>query len=73
MTTAFETWLNQQRSQGLVDIKFAIMPGTEVTVEGVQAELLATEAAIAAGLVGGPPQAASAVPSDIAEAICSVK
>lgn len=45
----FDKWLTAELSHGLADIKFAIVPGKGISSESVQDEILAAEAAIAAG------------------------
>ena len=45
MDTTFDTWLAEQFAKGLVDIKFAVIPGRGVSVEAIQGELLAAEVA----------------------------
>lgn len=65
MNTAFETWLAKEFEHGLVDIKFAVVPGKGVSVEAVQNEVLAAEAAIQAGYFKAAPAATSMLPAEI--------
>lgn len=67
MNTAFESWHAQETAKGLVDIKFAVVQGKGVSVEAIQTELLASEAAVAQGLVKPAPLATSMVPEQITE------
>ena len=71
--TTFDTWLNDQLGKGLVDIKFAILPGKGVSSEAVQDELLAAEASIEAGFLKAAPQATSVIPSKIMGIIATIK
>lgn len=69
----FEKWFDQQKANGLVDIKLAIAPGKGITNEAVQEELLAAEAAIASGFLVSAPKAMSTTPADIAEILRNSK
>ena len=53
--TTFDSWLTGQLEKGLVDIKFAISPGKDVSSAAVQGELLQAEASIQVGNVDGAP------------------
>ncbi|QDJ35816.1 hypothetical protein CBR67_03650 [Bordetella hinzii] len=64
-STTFEKWLSDQLTKGLVDIKFAILPGKSVSSEAVQDELIAAEAAIEAGFLKPAPQPTSEIPENI--------
>jgi hypothetical protein len=64
-TSTFDTWLAKQFTEGLVDIKFAILAGKGVSVEAVQGELLAAEASIGAGFFKVAPHATSMIPQDV--------
>lgn len=64
-STAFDTWLSGQLANGLVDIKFAILPGKGVSVDAVRDELLAAEAAVKAGFLRSAPQPNSEIPDNI--------
>ena len=66
MNTTFNTWLSEQFAQGLVDIKFAVLPGKGVSVEAIQNELLSAEAAIHAGFFRAAPEPTSRIPEEIA-------
>lgn len=68
-TSTFDTWVSKQVAEGLVDIKFAVIAGKGVSVEAIQDELLAAEAAIGAGFLKMPPQATSMIPDNIAAII----
>ncbi|VFR96473.1 hypothetical protein RAN3_1869 [plant metagenome] len=70
--TNFDTWLSGQLEQGLVDIKFAVVPGKDVSSEAVQGEFLATEMAIQAGLIKDAPKPQSAVPEGIMDVLKNV-
>lgn len=67
MTTAFDSWVSKQIEEGLVDIKFAVVAGKGVSVEAIQNELLAAEAALSAGYTRHPPTATSEVPEAVAK------
>lgn len=67
----FDSWLQGQLDKGLVDIKFAILPGKGVCSDAVQDELLAAEAAIEAGFLKSAPQPTSRIPEEIASIIAS--
>lgn len=71
-TTTFDTWLSGQLDKGLVDIKFAILPGKGVSSDAVKDELLAAEAAIEAGFLKAAPQATSNIPDNISSIIAKV-
>lgn len=71
MNTTFDTWLAEQFAKGLVDIKFAVIPGRGVSVEAIQGELLAAEASIAQ-FDKPAPQPTSVVPASIQRVIESV-
>lgn len=64
-TSNFENWFAKQVEAGLVDIKLAINAGKGITNEAVQEEILAAEAAIAAGFLRSAPMAMSTTPDDI--------
>jgi hypothetical protein len=68
-TNAFDSWLSKQFEDGLVDIKFAVLPGKGVSVEAIQGELLAAEASISAGFVKNAPQATSTIPANVMSTI----
>lgn len=72
-TSNFEKWFDQQKAKGLVDIKLAITAGKGITNEAVQEELLAAEAAIAAGFLAKAPAAMSTTPVNIAEILRNSK
>lgn len=72
MTTAFDTWLAKQFDEGLVDIKFAVLGGKGVSVEVIQEEVLAAEAAIGCGLERPAPMATSMMPKHITEFVAAV-
>ncbi|ARP89800.1 hypothetical protein CAL14_05450 [Bordetella genomosp. 9] len=61
----FDAWLDGQLAKGLVDIKFAISPGKDVSSVAVQDELLLAESAIDAGLLREAPQPSSMIPENI--------
>jgi hypothetical protein len=63
--TTFDGWLKKQFTEGLMDIKFAVLPGKSVSVEAIQAELLGAEAMISAGFLASAPQATSMIPDDV--------
>lgn len=67
MNTAFDTWLAKQFGDGLVDIKFAVLPGKGVSVEAIQEDVLAAEAAIERGHVRAAPIATSQMPEAVAK------
>ena len=71
-TTTFDTWLSGQLGKGLVDIKFAILPGKGVSSDAVKDELLAAEASIEAGFLKAAPQATSNIPDNISSIIAKV-
>jgi hypothetical protein len=63
---SFENWFEDQISNGLVDIKFAVTPGKGVTSDAIKNELLAAEAMINSGYVRkSPPYATSVIPEDV--------
>ncbi|WP_297463310.1 hypothetical protein [Ferrovum sp.] len=67
---SFENWFEDQVSNGLVDIKFAVTPGKGVTSEAIKNELLASEAMINSGYVMElPPCATSVIPELVMEVI----
>lgn len=51
----FESWFEEQRAKGLVDIKFALDNNKSTTVRSVQDELLVTEAMIQSNLLRNAP------------------
>lgn len=55
----FDKWFAEQLASGLVDIKFAIVPGKGISREAVQDEILSAEAAISANLFRSAPMATS--------------
>lgn len=61
----FDVWLERQFSEGLMDIKFAVLAGKGVSVEAIQEEILAAEAMISSGFLRSAPKATSMIPSDI--------
>lgn len=67
--TTFDGWLEKQFTEGLMDIKFAVLPGKGVSVEAIQDELLAAEASISAGFLKSAPKATSMIPDDVFLAI----
>ena len=71
MNTTFDTWIAKQFAEGLVDIKFAVMPGKGVSVEAIQDELLAAEASIAQ-FTRPEPRPTSMMPANISEMFNSV-
>ncbi|MBW8847475.1 MAG: hypothetical protein JF607_21130 [Burkholderiales bacterium] len=71
MNTAFDSWITKQFSEGLVDIKFAVVTGKGVSAEAIQNEVLATEAAISQGYIKAAPAATSMMPADIAEFVAA--
>jgi hypothetical protein len=73
MSAHFDTWLNTQLTKGLVDIKFAILPGKGVSSEAVEGELLAAEAAIGAGFLNLAPQATSTIPPQFLSIISQIQ
>lgn len=60
----FETWFKGQLEDGLVDIKFAVTPGKNVSVESIKQELLTSEANIKAGNLNKAPVAMSEIPDN---------
>ena len=62
MTTPFDTWLAQEFDNGLADIKFAVVSGKGVSIEAIQTEVLACEAAIRMGNTKAAPKATSMLP-----------
>lgn len=58
----FETWFKGQLEKDLVDIKFAVTPGKNVSVESIKQELLTSEANISMGNVNKAPTAMSEIP-----------
>ncbi len=71
-TTTFDTWLTKQLAEGLVDIKFAILAGKDVSVEAIQRELLAAEASISAGFLRIAPGVTSMIPEQVSNLITQV-
>lgn len=67
MNTTFDTWLAKQFTEGLVDIKFAVVAGKGVSLEAIQKELLVSEAAIGMRLIKSAPQATSMMPEHISQ------
>jgi len=61
----FDKWFAEQLTSGLVDIKFAIVPGKGVSREAVQDEILAAEAAISSGFFRSAPKATSMNTPDV--------
>lgn len=69
-TNSFETWAANELQKGLVDIKFAVIPGKGINIEAVQEELIASEALISAGsLRANKPRATSMIPQHIQDII----
>ena len=66
MNTAFDSWLAKQFGEGMADIKFAVLPGKGVSVDAIENEVLAAEAAISAGYLKTAPRATSMVPEHVA-------
>ncbi|MFY1954986.1 hypothetical protein ACOTCL_18310 [Achromobacter xylosoxidans] len=64
-TIAFDKWLSDQFDNGLVDIKFAIVPGKDVSPEAVKAEILTADALIKAGVDDAAPLPTSGIPDHI--------
>lgn len=64
-TIAFDKWLSDQFDNGLVDIKFAIVPGKDVSPEAVKAEILTADALIKAGVDDAAPLPTSGIPDQI--------
>lgn len=58
----FETWFNDQLDHGLVDIKFSVIAGKNVSVESIKQELLTSEANIRAGNINSAPTLKSEIP-----------
>lgn len=71
-TTAFDNWLSDQLANGLVDIKFAILNGRDISSEAVKSEILVTELTLSAGIGDMPPQATSGIPDSIQDIINEV-
>lgn len=71
MNTTFHTWLEKQFAEGLVDIKFAVLAGKGVSVEGIQDELMAAEASISQ-FMKLAPQPTSMIPVSISDIVCTV-
>jgi hypothetical protein len=67
MTTPFDTWLAKQFEDGLADIKFAVVSGKGVSVEAIEKEVLAADAAIAMGYATAAPKATSMLPVQVAK------
>ena len=65
----FETWAANEISNGLIDIKFAVLSGKGISVELVQEELLSAEASIAHGFLKSKPNATSMIPDHIQKII----
>jgi hypothetical protein len=63
----FDSWLAGQLEKGLVDIKFAISAGKDVSSAAVQGEVLQAEASIQVGNTDKAPVPTSMLPSSIAE------
>ena len=71
MTTAFDSWLAKQFEEGLVDIKFAVQTGRGVSAEAIRNEMMAAQAAIAAGYTVSAPTPTSQMPQAVAEFIAA--
>lgn len=61
-TNRFENWFKGQLDEGLVDIKFSVLAGKNVSVELIKQELLTSEANINAGNVNNAPTLKSEIP-----------
>lgn len=61
---SFDSWFDEQKRQGLLDIKLAVSGGKDVSVRAVQQELLKSAALVAAGMCEPLPIASSFVTSD---------
>lgn len=72
MNVSFDSWLANERAEGLVDIKFAVLNGKGVSLEAVQSEVLSAEMFVKAGLVRPAPTATSMMPESIAAFVSAV-
>lgn len=68
----FETWFSRQLSDGLTDIKLAIVAGKDISNEAVRKELLAAEAAIASGFLRPAPRATSTASESMSKILKAV-
>lgn len=71
MTTPFDTWLAKQIGDGMADIKFAVVAGKGVSVEAIEADVMAAEAAIAMKYTKAAPKATSMLPERIASFVAA--
>lgn len=60
-TNSFESWFEEQKKLGLIDIKLAVSAGRDVSVRAVQQELLNSEALLRSGMHECLPVATSFV------------
>lgn len=58
---SFDSWFDEQKRKGLLDIKLAVSGGKDVSVRAVQQELLKSAALVAAGMCEPLPVASSFV------------
>lgn len=71
-TINFESWFEEQKKQGLRDIKLAISSGKDASVRAVQQELLNSEVLLRAGMCEPLPVATSFLQPKIKALIESV-
>lgn len=63
--SALATWFAQEESEGLVDIKLAVVPGKGISHEKISQEIIAAELAIKGGILRDAPSAKSSIPEEI--------
>jgi hypothetical protein len=68
----FGQWFDEQKQQGLVDIKFSIAPSQTTTVDDIKNTVLVAEEAIAKGDMRPEPSPASMPDDRVAKTLRSI-